>query len=118
MSSVPSVHGVPGLDEAGSSGASSSVDHSDLQATASTTPELTDMLPHSPIPLESPFPMVSMDPFGCFESSFTTSPFPSLTSLDGLSELAQLPKETELIITPMMHNDLYVYRHDSLTLHH
>ena len=67
---------------------------------------MTDIIPHTPVSLDSPFPMISKEPFGCLMNSYTSSPFPSLTSLDNLQELAQLPKETDLVITPMMHNDL------------
>ncbi|KAL8722728.1 MAG: hypothetical protein Q9225_000840 [Loekoesia sp. 1 TL-2023] len=100
-----SVQGASTTDnEAGSRG--SSIDNNEFQHTTSMTPEMTDIIPHSPVLLDSPFPIISKEPFGCFENSYTSSSFPSLTSLDNLQELAQLPKETDLVITPMMHNDL------------
>ncbi|ERF73751.1 hypothetical protein EPUS_01005 [Endocarpon pusillum Z07020] len=91
-------------DEAGSRG--SSIDNNKIQHTTSTNPEITDGIPTSPLPFDSPFPIISMEPFGCLENAYTSPPFPSLTSLDHLQELAQFPKETDLVITPMMHNDL------------
>lgn len=54
--------------------------------------------------------MMPMEPWDCFETSYTNSPsFPSLPELD-LPDLAHIPldltMEPDLLITPMMHNDL------------
>ncbi|KAK4865938.1 hypothetical protein LT330_009031 [Penicillium expansum] len=47
-----------------------------------------------------------MEPWGCFDPSYTSSPFPSFPSLDNLQDLVHIPMEPDLLITPMMHNDL------------
>ncbi|KAJ5675038.1 uncharacterized protein N7477_004972 [Penicillium maclennaniae] len=91
-------------NEGGSGG--SSTDISEIQNTTRTTPEITDHISQWPAPVEFPFPMIHMEPCGIFDNSYTSSPFSSLPALDHLQELVHVPMESELFITPMMHNDL------------
>ncbi|GFF27086.1 hypothetical protein IFM61606_09882 [Aspergillus udagawae] len=93
-------------NDGGSSG--SSTDNNEIQNTMSTTPETPGNIPLWPAPVEFQFPIIHMEPWGCFDNSNASSPFPSFPSLDNLQELVQFPMEVEpdLLITPMMHNDL------------
>jgi hypothetical protein len=93
-------------NDGGSSG--SSTDNNEIQNTMSTTPETPGNIPLWPAPVEFQFPVIHMEPWGCFDNSNASSPFPSFPSLDNLQELVQCPMEVEpdLLITPMMHNDL------------
>jgi hypothetical protein len=93
------------MDNDGGSGGSST-DNNEIQNTSSTTPETTDNIPQWPASMEFPFPMIHMEPYGCFDNSYTSSPFSSLPSLENLQELVQTPMEPNLVITPMMHNEL------------
>lgn len=88
-------------NDVGSGG--SSTDNNEIQNTASTTPETTDNTPQWLASMEFPFPM---EPYGCFDNSYTSLPFPSFPSLENLQELVQVPMEPNLVITPMMHNEL------------
>jgi hypothetical protein len=73
-----------------------------------TTPETTDILEWPAAPVEFPFPTVK--PWGCFDDSYTSSllQLPPADSVPELRELVQIPMESGLLISPMMHNDLYV----------
>ncbi|KGO65699.1 Transcription factor, fungi [Penicillium italicum] len=83
----------------------SSTDNNEIQNTASTTPDTTG-IPQWPTPVEFQFPIMPLEPWGCFESSYPSSLFPSFPSLDNLQDLLHVPLEPDLLITPMMHNDL------------
>ncbi|KAL4802422.1 hypothetical protein BDV18DRAFT_163826 [Aspergillus unguis] len=65
------------------------------------TPETTDIL-QWPAPMDFPFPTIQMD--ACLDPSYTNPLFPP--PVDNVHELVQLPVEPDLLITPMMHNDL------------
>ncbi|KAJ5608449.1 hypothetical protein N7537_005068 [Penicillium hordei] len=71
-----------------------------------TTPETTDILEWPAAPVEFPFPTVK--PWGCFDDSYTSSllQLPPADSVPELRELVQIPMESGLLISPMMHNDL------------
>ncbi|PYI02376.1 putative fungal-specific transcription factor [Aspergillus sclerotiicarbonarius CBS 121057] len=84
----------------------SSTDNNDIPNTTRTSLETPGNVPQWPAQVEFQLPLLHMEPWGCFDGSFASSPFPSLPSLDNLHELVQIPKETDLLITPMMHNDL------------
>ncbi|KAJ9486481.1 hypothetical protein VN97_g6856 [Penicillium thymicola] len=68
-----------------------------------TTPETTDILEWPAAPVEFPFPTV--EPWGCFDSPYTSSLL-QLPPVDSVLEMAQIPMESGLLISPMLHNDL------------
>jgi hypothetical protein len=92
-------------DNEGVSGASST-DNTEIPDTTSTTHDLTGDIFQWPAPGNFQLPMIHTEPWGCFETSYTSSPFSSLPLLEGLHDLGQTPTESDLLITPMMHNDL------------
>ncbi|KAK8054266.1 hypothetical protein PG996_013567 [Apiospora saccharicola] len=87
------------------------IDMNGYQNIITSNPEIIPgNLPHWQAPGDFQFPIIPMEPWDCFETSYTNSPsFPSLPELD-LQDLAQIPMdltmEPDLLITPMMHNDL------------
>jgi hypothetical protein len=68
-----------------------------------TTPKTTDILQWPATPVEFLFPTVK--PWGCFNGSYTSSPL-QLPPVDSVPELVQIPMDSGLLISPMMHNDL------------
>ncbi|KAJ5609195.1 hypothetical protein N7528_009762, partial [Penicillium herquei] len=83
----------------------SSTDNNESQ---NITPEATDFLHFAAEPIEFPFPEV--EPWGCFDSSYTTSLL-QLPLMDNVPDLVQFEKESALEISPleispMMQNDL------------
>ncbi|KAK8023340.1 hypothetical protein PG991_006579, partial [Apiospora marii] len=102
-------------NDVGSGGSSADnneiADHNEFQHIINTNPEIIPgNLPPWPTPGDFQFPMMPMEPWDCFDTSYTNSPpFPSLPELD-LQDLAHIPMdltmEPDLLITTMMHNDL------------
>lgn len=96
-------------NEIASSGSvESSTDHTEILHTACTTPGTAATIPQWPASMEFQFPMVHMETWECFDNSSASSPFASLPSLENIQDLVHIPMEPDLLITPMMHNDLYV----------
>ncbi|CBF86054.1 hypothetical protein AN2036.2 [Aspergillus nidulans FGSC A4] len=68
-----------------------------------TTPETTDILQWPVAPIEFPFP--TMEPWGCCDGPYKSSLL-QLPPVDSVPELVQIPMESGLFISPIMHNDL------------
>ncbi|KAL0929998.1 Nitrogen assimilation transcription factor nirA 4 [Colletotrichum truncatum] len=114
---APEMQATSPSQDGGSTGndGGSSVDNNEIQDNTSTNAETAIDIPQWPAPMEFHFPIIDKEPWECFDNSYTNSPFPSLhsipsipslSSLDNLQELVQNPKDSDLLITPMMHNDL------------
>ncbi|KAF5965627.1 hypothetical protein FCOIX_12891 [Fusarium coicis] len=84
----------------------SSTDVNESQNVIRVTPETAPIIPEWLVPMDFQIPIVHSEPQGCFHNSYSSSPFPSLPSLESFQGLVQIPKEPDLIITPIMHNDL------------
>ncbi|KAL4893542.1 putative fungal-specific transcription factor [Aspergillus ambiguus] len=92
-------------DNEGGSGASST-GNIEIQTATCTTPEPIGNIQQWPTPTKFQLPMFPMEPWECLDIPYTSSPFPSLPSLDNLPELVEVPMGADPLITPMMHNDL------------
>lgn len=81
----------------------------DINENRTATPETTDILQWPAAPVEFPFPAV--EPWECFDGSYSSSllqlPVDSVP-VESVPELIQIPMESGFLISPMMHNDLYV----------
>lgn len=95
--SSPSQEGVNTDNEDGSSL------ENGVQNTGGTTPMTTGNIPPSPAPVEFQFPIMPLPPWDCMDASYSISPF---AALDLHQDLTQVPMDSELHITPVMHNDL------------
>ncbi|KID84060.1 Transcription factor, fungi [Metarhizium guizhouense ARSEF 977] len=98
--------GNPDNEIASSGSVESSTDHTEILHTACTTPGTSATIPQWPASMEFQFPMVHMETWECFDTSSASSPFASLPSLENIQDLVHIPMEPDLLITPMMHNDL------------